>query len=216
MAEIIPVILAKDRNDFIERFSALEPLALWIQIDIVDGKFAPNITFDEPEIVAGLKTSVKFEIDLMVENPKEEIEKWLATKRNIGRIYFHWEAAQDNAGELIAQIKNAGVEAGLSINPETSTEVLMPFIKELDAVLFLGVSPGFGGQKLREDVIKKIESFYFQYSNVPIEVDGGVNLENAKALVSAGASRLASGSFIFRHIKGPAEAIKQLRNSIEL
>lgn len=220
MVEIIPAILVKTEEEFRARFRQVEPLVSWVQIDIVDGKFAPNVTWNDPLVMASLKTSVRFEIDLMVADVEREVGRWLGAVPQVGRILVHEEALRHDAPrrevfDLMADMREQGIEFGLSLNPETDVEHLFPYIDELDAVLLLGVSPGFGGQKLQENVIKKVALLREKFRNLPIEVDGGVSAENARALVEAGATRLAAGSFLFKHPKGPMGAIEELTASVE-
>lgn len=219
MTEIIPAILVKTEQEFRERFRQAEPFVSWVQLDVVDGTFAPNTTWGDPAVIARLETQVKFEIDLMVVDVERAVGQWLGAVPQVERIFFHYEALRKDTPkrevfDLVTMIREMGIEAGMSLNPETSGEDIYPFIDELDAVLLLGVSPGFGGQKLEENVIKKVAQLREKFRNLSIEVDGGVSTENAKALVRAGATRLAVGSFIFKHPKGSEAAIKELRDVV--
>lgn len=213
MIEIIPAILVKTEREFRERLAAVEALVPWVQLDIVDGIFAPNRTWGDPAIVASLATPIRFEIDLMVEDDEAAVRSWLGA-RQVGRIFFHEESSGAKARALIELIRATGKEVGMSLNPKTSHEKLYPFAGELDGVLFLGVEPGFGGQTFIPSVREKVRLFHERFPNVPITVDGGVNPENAAAIVAAGATRLAAGSFIFRHPRGPEVAIAELWSAI--
>ena len=197
--EIIPVILAKDFAEVLARVTALKDLAAWAQIDVVDGKFAPNTTWDDPTQLASLDTALRFEIDLMVAEPERAVERWLLAAPRVGRIYFHQEALESQAQghRLIARIRSAGIEAGMSLNPKTPIDALESFAQKLDAVLCLGVPPGFGGQQFHEEVIEKVRALHKRYPVLPIEVDGGVRVGVARLLAQAGAIRLAAGSAIF-------------------
>ena len=219
MTEIIPAILVKTEAEFRERFQKAEPLVSWVQLDVVDGKFAPNTTWGDPAVIAGLETSVKFEIDLMVVDVERAVGQWLEAVPQVERIFFHYEALRKDTPkrevfDLVTMIRELGIEVGMSLNPETPADDLYQFVDELDAVLLLGVSPGFGGQKFQENVIKKVAQLREKFRNLSIEVDGGVSMENAKALAESGATRLAAGSFLFQHPKGPEAAIEELRNAL--
>ena len=209
--EIIPAILVKTEAEFRERLAKVEPFVSWVQLDVVDGVFAPNVTWGDPQAVASLVTSVRFEIDLMVADPAAAVDAWLRSSHNVGRLIFHQEAADEMAARmLLRRIRTAGLEAGLSLNPETPVEDLFALGDEMDAALLLGVPPGFGGQDLQPHVIKKIAELRARFPKLPIEVDGGVTRENARSLIAAGAMRLAAGSFIFKHPTGPAAALEEL------
>lgn len=212
--DVIPAILVKTEAEFRDKFAQVENVVPWVQLDVVDGKFAPNVTWGDPSVIGKLDTDVQFEIDLMVVEPQEYIRDWIEARA--GRVFFHYEALSDiELVEDIAQeLHDQGVEIGMSLNPETPFHVLEDMVPLLDALLFLGVSPGFGGQKLKKEVIENIAGARAHFPNIPIEVDGGVNKDTAKTLVDAGATRLAAGSFLFKHPRGPAAAIEEIRNAI--
>lgn len=218
--EILPAILVKTEGEFRERFRQVEPLVSWVQFDIVDGIFAPNVTWGDPAVIASLETNVKFEIDLMVADIERSVAQWLEAVPQVERIIFHREALHKDAPvrevfDLVTTIREAGIEAGMSLNPETPAEELFSFVDELDAVLFLGVLPGNQGQSFHENVIKKVATMREKFRNVPIEVDGGVTPKVARQLVEAGVTRLATGSFLFQHPQGPKAAIEELRTVIQ-
>ncbi|MBI4133938.1 MAG: ribulose-phosphate 3-epimerase [Candidatus Terrybacteria bacterium] len=215
MVEIIPVILAKDFAEVVARVTALKDLAAWAQIDVVDGKFAPNTTWDDPAQLASLDTALRFEIDLMVVNPEQAVERWISAAPRVGRIYFHQETLESQAQghRLITRIKSAGIEAGISLNPKTPIGALEPFVPTIDAVLCLGVEPGFGGQQFHEEIIEKVRALHTRHPALPIEVDGGVRVGVTQRLAEAGATRLAAGSAIFDFDAVPiAEELILLQN----
>lgn len=246
--EIIPVILAKDVADFKKKLAviqALRPAPRWIQIDVVDGKFAPYKTWDNPKkAMAMLSPSpsplprverVNIEVDLMVVNPLQHARAWIKTGAK--RILFHVEASTrfryrvtgnlllgNSVWQIIKYIKSHGVEVGLSLNPDTPIEMLKPFLPPtsppptswggkrrgmIDCVLLLGVNPGKSGQKFQKKILAKIRALRKAAPRLPIEVDGGVNLKNARAILRAGATRLAAASAIV-NAKNPQEAWKKL------
>jgi len=211
MIEIVPAILVKSEADFHAQLKAVEPYTKWVQLDVVDGEFAPNITWGDAQTVRSLSTNVKFEIDLMVNNVGVIVGEWALPASPIARIYFHSEVAGGLEDELINKIQKAGIEVGVSLVPDTPLDNVLPYLTRVDAVLLLGVSPGFQGQMLQESVIDNVRAIRAQDSGIAIEVDGGVNAETIGRLVEAGVSRVAVGSYIFKHPDGPAVAIAKLK-----
>lgn len=224
MIEIIPTIIAKDFQELQEKIKKVEPYVDWIQLDVMDGKFVPNATWNNPEDLKKLPTKTKFEVHLMIIKPEEKIDQW--KKSGVKRIIFHFESTK-HSEEIIRKIKKAGLEAGIAINPQTSIEVLDPFLEVanfglgegqinlanlIDLVLIMTVQPGQGGQRLLEETLPKIKSLRAKYSDVKIEVDGGINLETAPKVIQAGANILAAGSAIFKsnNIRQTIEAFKNL------
>ena len=194
MADIIPVILAKDFPEFQFKLELLRPLNTLIQIDVVDGKFAPHTTFGVPALVKGL-AMLPYEVDLMVERPLAVVDAWMSAGAE--RILFHVES-KDDPLLVIQTVKKYNKEVGISLNTETPWQVLLPYIGKIDCVLFKGVHSGASGQAFIPEVLEKIRSFHAAYPALPIEIDGGVTLDNVQALVIAGATRLATASALFK------------------
>ena len=215
MTEIIPVILVKNQQEAEARIHIMNGHAEWMQIDVVDGIFAPNTAWGDPDALAAIPTAIRFEADLMVVHPEAIVKKWLTAAPKVGRIYFHQEVAGNRAHAIIDAIKKTGVEAGMSLNPKTSHETLYSFAQKLDAVLFLGVEPGFSGQEFDERIIEKVAAFHAKFSNLPIEVDGGITQGVAQRLAHAGASRLAASTAIFGQ-SDPLAALEVLRRDVNL
>lgn len=209
--EIIPVILAKNFSDFKKKLaiiSTLRPKPKMIQIDVVDGKFAPFKTYNAPHRVAPLLKEAAFEMDLMVTNPLKHAKAWIKTGAR--RVLFHIEfKATKKPQKVIENIKSRDVEVGVSLNPNTPIEMIVPFVKQINAVLLLGVNPGKSGQKFQPKVLKKIRDLRQKYPALAIEVDGGVKLDNAALIFKAGATRLAAATAIVG-AKNPQKAYKQL------
>lgn len=209
MIQIIPAILTDNQEDYYSKLKSLEPIVEWVQVDIVDGKFAPNLTIDH-KVVGFYETSLKIEAHLMVNSPESYVENFLSI--GVQRIIFPVESAKDARG-LIKLIKERGAEAGLSLNPETGVDKVEPFVEELDTVLFLSVHPGFQDQKFIPETLEKIISLKKTYPDSIIEIDGGIDPNTAKKAIEAGADILVSGSFIFEY--GNIEkAISQLREGV--
>lgn len=193
MVKIIPAILAKTKEEFEQKVAAARSFATEFQLDIMDGRFVPNATWGDPEEIKKMNLP-PYEVHLMVSNPENEIEKWVTAGAK--RIFFHFEAIAD-ARAVIQKIKSFGAEAGIAINPETPVSSITDFFDILDAVLVMGVNPGFSGQEFQPITIQKIKEIKKLNPNIVIEVDGGVNLDNAVELSEAGADELVTASAIF-------------------
>lgn len=217
MAEIIPAIIAKDFNELHEKIKKVENFVDWIQIDIMDGKFVPNITWNNPvELKAkSQKLKVNIEAHLMIEEPWSYMEKWIES--GVKRIIVHYESFIGNFEKLdnvLRMIKKNGVETAIAINPKTPWETIGNWINELDLILMMTVEPGFGGQNFIESVLLKIADFKNNFSKKCVEVDGGINLETAVMAVGAGADILVAGNFIYQYPKGAGKAIEAIKKSI--
>lgn len=198
MIEIIPTILVKDFKEVRERIKKVEDYVNWVQLDIMDGVFVDNETWRNPQDLKDFKTRVKLEAHLMIEKPEEVIDDWLEV---VDRVIVHYEATNNIS---------KGKRIGLAINPETSIDVIKPFLNNLELVLCMTVSPGWGGQKFKDEVLIKIKALRKLWPNGNIEVDGGINLETAKKTIKAGANLICAGTYIFKsnNIK---EAVKNLK-----
>jgi len=185
-----------------------------LHMDVMDGHFVPNITFGAP-VIAGLKGKVQAPIDshLMIENADKYIPDFI--KAGSTYILFHAEAVED-PGDTIHLIRQDGCKPGMVVNPDTPEEVLKPYAKDLDYVLFMSVYPGFAGQSFMPGVIPKIARFSkwcAQQGLAPeIAVDGGISPKTAPQVVEAGATLLVAATAIF---KAPdmKEAVQALKNA---
>ncbi len=207
MIEIIPAILVKNREELLEKITAMEAHAERVHLDIADGIFVPNMTILGFEEMESIDTNLKTEVHLMVSKPENHIVRWLETPAD--RFIFHIEAT-NKAQEVIDAIKESEKMVGIALNPQTSIAKIEPFIDQIDFVHFMTVEPGFYGSKFVDSVVEKIKDFHFYYPDKPIEIDGGVTLETAPKLIEAGAEMLAVGSYIWES-KNQAEAIKKLK-----
>ena len=220
MAEIIPVILSKTSSDYHKKIKAVEPFTEWVQIDIVDGKFAPNKTIG-PEVVAPIRIKNKLEIHLMVQFIEDWVDRFIKIQA-VKRIIFPIETAFDPIG-LIRHLKRHNVQVGVHLNPETPVKRLQNIISYLDQVLLLSVHPGFSGQHFVYGTLKEIEYVREMRPDIAIEVDGGIAPGTARRCVEFGANILNAGSFIFENdtIKGEtyqeriSNAISILKEDVE-
>lgn len=196
----------------LQMFNASE--ADWIHLDIMDGVFVPNISFGLPVVSAVKKlTNKPLDVHLMIVKPENYFEAF--AQAGADYISFHIEAST-HVHRSIQLLKTLGVKAGLVLNPHTPIALLEDVIEDLDFVLLMSVNPGFGGQKFIDKTFKKIKQLkkliVDSNSKALIQVDGGVNENNAKALYQAGADVLVAGNAVFSSQK-PMEAISQIRNA---
>ncbi|MDX1444846.1 ribulose-phosphate 3-epimerase [Lishizhenia sp.] len=184
----------------------------YFHIDIMDGSFVPNISFGFPVMKAIHKHAKKpLDVHLMIDNPDQYIQEFKEAGAEI--LTVHYEACT-HLHRTIQAIKAAGMKAGVALNPHTPIEVLENVIEEIDLALIMSVNPGFGGQKFIENAIWKVEQLsnliHKRGSHAVIEVDGGVNADNAGALIKAGADVLVAGSFVFNS-EDPNATINKLK-----
>ncbi|MFC1700917.1 ribulose-phosphate 3-epimerase [Patescibacteria group bacterium] len=210
MIEIIPAIIPKDFKELEEKIDLVEPYIDWVQLDIMDSKFVDNATWNNPFELKNLHTNLKLEAHLMIQNPEEHIDEWINS--GVKRIIFHYESTEKHQ-EIIDKIKQAGLEVGIAINPETKAEMISRFAGMLDLILVMTVNPGKGGQKFLDEMLEKIKYLRVEYPYVKIEVDGGINSITASSAIKMGANILVSGSAIFQ---GNIENnIKILKNYVD-
>ncbi|MDL2314045.1 ribulose-phosphate 3-epimerase [Desulfovibrio sp. OttesenSCG-928-C14] len=196
-----PSLLSADFGNLAAELKALENAGLtWAHWDIMDGHFVPNITFGPPVIAALRKSSgLFFDVHLMIEKPERYLEDF--AKAGADMLVVHQEAAA-HLPRTLGEIKRLGMKCGVSLNPATPLCTLEYVLEMLDMVLIMSVNPGFGGQSfmpLAYDKISKLKEMIEQSgSSALIEVDGGVDPQNAARLVRAGADVLVSGSAFFK------------------
>lgn len=193
---ITPSILSADFSKLQEEVDSVAPYSDWIQVDVMDGHFVPNISFGAP-VMKWIKTDLPLDVHLMVTNPKERIQEFV--EAGASHITFHAEAVADpkDQKELIKLIKSKGCTAGIAINPETGIDAIKDVVGDIDLVLCMTVNPGFGGQEFISEVLPKIEELRKSHPDLMIQVDGGINAETGKLCREAGANNLVAGSYIF-------------------
>ena len=211
--KISPSILSADFGKLSSEIQNLEKAkADLIHIDVMDGHFVPNITIG-PEVIKKLRkyTSLPFDVHLMISPVDNFIKNFAEAGSDI--ITIHPEATNDLKNS-IKKIKSFKKKVGISLNPETSLDKVLPVLNLIDLVLVMSVNPGFGGQKFIKDVLEKVKKLRNEIDknklNTQIEIDGGINFENAKIAIDAGVDILVSGTTIFKENGGNLEKNIQL------
>ena len=203
--QISPSILSADFSQLGAEIKRLEEGgADMIHVDVMDGHFVPNLTIGPPVIKALRKhSSLKFDVHLMISPVHEYIEAYANAGADI--ITIHPEATQ-NLAESIRTIKNLNKKVGVSLNPESKIELITEFLDQINLVLIMSVNPGFGGQKFMPEVLDKIKQLrkiqQEKKLTFDIEIDGGINFENCKIAIEAGANILVSGTTVFKSNDG--------------
>lgn len=180
----------------------------WLHFDVMDGRFVPNISFGIPLAEAVSRHLTKpLDVHLMIVEPEKYLEAF--AKAGATHLHVHLEACP-NLHRTLQQIKELGCKAGVALNPHTPVSLLEDVIFETDIVLLMSVNPGFGGQKFIEHTYEKVRKLRAMSDSVLIEIDGGVNLQNAPRLLEAGADALVAGNFVFS-AKDPEAVIGELK-----
>ncbi len=223
---VAPSILAADFSRLGEEIHKVEQAgADWIHCDIMDGHFVDNISFG-PAIVGFVRKQTKLPLDvhLMIEHADHYVPRFVDAGANSITVHVESEAKHD-VGKTLRQIRDAKCRAGLTLNPETDFELVVPFLEMIDLLLIMTVHPGFGGQPFRADQMPKVKRVAewnrsrdrgsasrtdSSRGEIDIEVDGGIKLETARVSIENGANVLVAGTSIF-HADDYAKAIRELR-----
>jgi ribulose-phosphate 3-epimerase len=188
----------------------------WVHVDVMDGHFVPNLTFG-PKMVADLHRATRLPLDvhLMIEGPDDWVDRYVDA--GAAYVVVHVEAARAVSATL-ARIGTRGAKAGITLNPDTPVEAILPYLDEVDLALVMSVNPGFGGQKFIESAIGKLQRLRKEidarHLAVEIEVDGGVKLDNVRRVVEAGASVVVAGSAVFESPDGVEGSMKKFRTAL--
>jgi ribulose-phosphate 3-epimerase len=233
--EIIPAIIAKDLEDLKNKIYLIKNHTDWVQLDIMDGIFVENKTWDEPEkldplftihdkeqewltkkwptILTGVEPTkvvlkpLNYEVHLMVEKPKADVERWL--KSDVSRILVHIEAQADFK-ELAKMVHAGNKQFGLVLNPDTPISILENFKDVIDVVQLMSVYPGKYGASFVPSVLEKGREFKKIYPRIPLSIDGGVNEKTLPEIIKSGFDRAAVGSAIFES-KDPVISLEKLK-----
>ena len=203
--QISPSILSADFSQLGNEIKRLEEGgADMIHVDVMDGHFVPNLTIGPP-VIKALRNhcSLKFDVHLMISPVHQYIDAYADAGADI--ITIHPEATED-LEKSILRIKELKKKVGVSLNPETKIDLILDYLDKIDLVLIMSVNPGFGGQKFMPEVLSKIKELrkiqLEKKINFDIEIDGGINFENYKLAIEAGANILVSGTTIFKSNNG--------------
>ena len=221
--EIIPAIIAKNFTGLKEKIKKVEPYVKWVHIDVMDGNFVPNFTWNKPEELKYYDPGVFLEAHLMIREPEKYVEDWI--EAGIKRIIFHIEATSDPK-RVIKICRERKVEVGVAINPVTPLNAIEdliktgwacpPFGKEPEGpycpnmVLVMANTPGFGGQEFKPETLERIKTLRGLYPHLTIGVDIGMNPKTAKQAVEAGANVIVAGSYILNS-DDVEQAIEELK-----
>ena len=211
--QISPSILSADFSQLGNEIKRLEESgADMIHVDVMDGHFVPNLTIGPPVIEALKKqSSIPFDVHLMISPVHKYIQDYALAGADI--ITIHPEATED-LNSSILKIKKLNKKVGVSLNPETKIDTITEYLDKIDLVLIMSVNPGFGGQKFMPEVLVKIKDLKKvkekKNLNFDIEIDGGINFDNSKIAIEAGANILVSGTTIFKSNNG------DIKKNIEL
>ncbi|MBL7054074.1 ribulose-phosphate 3-epimerase [Patescibacteria group bacterium] len=205
--KITLAILTNNLTDFKNKIVKIENIVDWIQIDIMDKKFVDNSSVNLNDLI-NIKLNFNIEVHLMTLNPEKYLEACKQIKAK--RVIFHYEAVND-VSFVLERMNKYDFKKGIAINPNTEVAKIKPFLNQVDAVLFLGVKPGFGGQEFQLPVLAKIKKLRKFNSNIKIGVDGGINLTNISEIKKAGADYLVIGSGVFNS-KNISSQLNLLKN----
>jgi ribulose-phosphate 3-epimerase len=218
MVKIAPSILSADFLKLGEEIKAVERAgADRLHIDVMDGRFVPNITMGIP-VVRSLRrgTRLPFEVHLMIEQPENYLEAFTMAGADLLIVQQENSVHLDRTLQAIKELKK---KAGVALNPSTPAGMLEEIIEKLDLILVMTVNPGFGGQKFMEYPLKKVrllrEILDRRNRNCEIEVDGGIALQNAARVVEAGAGVLVAGTSVFGHPEGPEAGVRSLMQAVK-
>lgn len=215
--EVVPAILVKTKEEFLERLKCVSPYVSHVQWDIMDGEFVKNITFSDPSVLEIYDDKRKnlplIEVDLMVSTPRDWVER--LHHSGVDRLIFHIESLPLDFDPLFEQARGLGFSLGIASDPETPINLAMEILPKVDRFQAMGGRSGFGGQRFNPVVLENVRKVRAAFPHVKISVDIGVNAKTAPQIVSAGADILVSGSAIY-DAEDVAKEIESLRKHAEV
>lgn len=209
--KIIPAINEADFGEILKKIKIIESISDWVHLDIANGSFTKNSLWHEPQDLEKLNSEISIEAHFMMKNLENQISDWLKYP-SIKRVIFNIEAAQ-NPDFIIKECHKKAVEAGVSIAPASSLDLLFPYLEKTDLFQILSVIPGASRQKFTENSLEKIKELRKICSECVIEIDGGINPDTAKSAIDAGVNILISSSYIF---SGNISEIKNRMDSLKI
>ncbi len=212
MPLITPAILTESFDEFVAQVRRYEPFFSYAQIDVMDGKFVPSVSFPERIEINDIGTGLRFELHLMVNDPYNELLRW-GNVRNVSRVLFHAEAP-DEPAKVIEEVRARGLEVGVVLNPETPISVIESYVGELDVVQFMTVHPGRQGAPFVPEVGEKIRAFASRPRRPRVSVDGGVSPTTIGELTRWGAEIVNVGGFFTKAADIPL-ALLELRKILK-
>jgi ribulose-phosphate 3-epimerase len=215
MIRIAPSILSADFLNLERSINTVLENADMLHIDVMDGHFVPNISIGLPIVKAiHSKFTIPLDVHLMITNPDNYIDDFAKAGANL--LTVHYEVC-NHLNRTINHIQSLGLKACVSLNPHTPIHLLNDTVEYLDGVLVMSVNPGFGGQKFIDNSIRRIHELFKLKNRInpsmSIAVDGGINVDNAKKVIEAGADIIVAGSAIFKS-NDPAKTIKQMKGQL--
>ena len=209
--KLAPSLLSADFGNLREEAKQVEPLASYFHIDVMDGHFVPNLTIGPP-VVNSLRKGLQrpLDIHLMIDHPTTYAPKFEVSSDDY--IVFHIES-KDDPKQTIKVIRATGAQIGLSLRPRTPLDTIFPYLDQVDLVLIMSVDPGFGGQAFMPEAVDRIRSLRrrIEDRSVEVAVDGGIDVDNVRAVVEAGATIVVAGSAIFKS----TDRLVAMRNLLE-
>jgi len=213
---IAPSILSADFGNFSAEARRVENSGGdWVHCDVMDGHFVPNLTFG-PGVIAALRKATKLPLDvhLMMTRPDRYVDRFI--EAGADAVTVHVEPTEYDIAKTLAYIRSRGKLAGISLNPPTPVEAVVPYLHLVDLVLVMTVNPGFGGQSFIPSGIDKVRFLREKSASLDISVDGGIGVETGRRVVEAGANILVAGNSLFRHPNlDLAAAIRELRDACQ-